>query len=573
MTVLANQNDPLRPPSPPSPTPSLTLATHDINSCPVRSFSLLAVDPATGLITTHTDGLGYTSGDLSGKPLDSVLNPDSAIRLRSDPDLPPDACHSPDGYTLVAGTHKNGTAMWLNVCVHEVVIDTSRAVHLWLVRDVTRLHWLASLSRLSNAAKDRSRGPEHETPAPAPAAPAPPAPTTVVLRLTRYGVIDSAFPATFLGVASHDMVNTPVMACVHHLDVMKLCRGLSDVHKNSYSTFTVRWRVGGVGYEDEGTHRRDEKAKRNTATAQLLSSHAPQPFLFHPPITTSTALTAPPTYEWVHITAMLSSSTNPSSVNDPICIVRTAASLPPDSLAPPFLISERYIQQTALNHYRRPSVPASPFSPSWPVSVITAPVRALWDDLSRALEEGRQYIVEYLVYVVAVVVDALVWMSGVDVKRITAAPTEAAQVKAIEAGDANEHHDPPASPTTSTASGDASDDEDDDNQPTTPPSPATPTALLRYHPSGPAASATLKAVLRHVEARPAVQAALGYLERCGFVEQRAALVPYLERIVDGGCEWLFEGAAAGRSARPAQVEAEGPVVQSAEAVAIEARGQ
>src|SRR5262249_39342826 len=161
---------------------------------------------------------------------------------------------------------------------------------------------------------------------------------------------------------------------------------------------------------------------------------------------------------------------------------------------------------------------------------------ALWDDLSCALEEGRQYVVEYLAYVVAVIVDALVWMSGVDVKRIAAATDP--QIKAIEAGDAGEHHDQPTSPTTSTASSDISDDEDDDKQPTTPTSLAMP--LLRYHPSGPAASATLKAVLRHVETRPVVHAALGYLESYGFVEQRAAVVPYLERIIDGGCEWLFE---------------------------------
>ncbi|RUS13513.1 hypothetical protein BC937DRAFT_95200 [Endogone sp. FLAS-F59071] len=546
------------PPSPP-PVSAITLATHTLTSCPVRSFNLLIVDSSNGLITTHTDGLGYTSGDLAGKRLDVVLNPDSAVTLPPDPsccDGPGATCEASDGYTLVAGTHKNGTAMWLNVCVHEVAASGTKpdapTYHIWLIRDVTRLRWLASLSGFSSTARDRSpfvaAPTAHPTTSPASASPASlggsASHTTVVLRLTRFGVIDSVFPAAFLGVASHSLVNTPVMARVHREDVRTLCRGLIDVHKNSYSTFKVRWRVGGgcEGFYYEDDDEEEEDIFDKTALDETTVSSHPAEF------SSSLTTTAVPssTYEWVHVTAMLSTSTNPSSVNDPICIVRTASSLPPDQLSSPFLIPERYIQQTALDHYRLPAG-ASALA-VWPVTFFAAPVRALWDDLNRALEDGRQYVAEYLAYVVAVVVDALVWMSGVDVKRIASGRSDGQQIRAIEGGEgtALDIGGPTPSPTTSSSS--------EDSLPTT---PTTENAVaLRYRPTAPAASATLKAVLRHVEARPAVQAALGYLERVGLGERSAAIVPYLEKCVDGGCEWLFEGRVKGRVGAQTGIAAE-----------------
>lgn len=529
------------------PVSAINLATHTLTSCPVRSFNLLVVDPSNGLITTHTDGLGYTSGDLAGKRLDVVLNPDSAVTLPPDPFCcdGPATCEANDGYTLVAGTHKNGTAMWLNVCVHEVAASSIKpdtpTYHIWLIRDVTRLRWLASLSGFSSTARDRSSyvtvPTAHPTASPVSTSLADSASnTTVVLRLTRFGVIDSVFPAAFLGVASHSLVNTPVMARVHRADVRTLCRGLIDVHKKSYSTFKVRWRVGGgykgFCYEDD---EEDEDEEEGTFDKTVLdeTTVSPHPAKFSSSLVTTVSSS---TYEWVHITAMLSTSTNPASVNDPICIVRTASSLPPDHLSSPFLIPD-YIQQTALDHYRLPAG-ASALA-VWPVTFLAAPVRALWDDLSRALEDGRQYVGEYLAYVVAVVVDALVWMSGVDVKRIASGRSDGQQIRAIEGREktALDAGGPTPSPTTSSSS--------EDSLPTT---PTTENAVaLRYRPTAPAASATLKAVLRHVEARPAVQAALGYLERVGLGERSAAIVPYLEKCVDGGCEWLFEGRVKGRT--------------------------
>ncbi|RKP01967.1 hypothetical protein CXG81DRAFT_18325 [Caulochytrium protostelioides] len=71
-----------------------------------------------------------------------------------------------------------------------------------------------------------------------------PAPGQIAVCLTRFGIVDYAYPNAFLGTTAAAMTGQSLMHWIASEDVGRLCQGMHRACQTSFARFPVRWRSG-----------------------------------------------------------------------------------------------------------------------------------------------------------------------------------------------------------------------------------------------------------------------------------------------------------------------------------------